>query len=131
MHARFIDLHSTSAVRAHGGAGGGRCSATDNGHITDNTYADTGCNAVGRGGLSYWDTASSPCDGSGTIDFEEFVCAVWNICTCEGDAFVAFAFGLFDADASGRLDPQEVLRAAAVRRRCALPLCTAAVAACA
>ena len=34
-------------------------------------------------------------DATGEIDFEEFVLAVWNFCTIEGDDLVRFCFNLY------------------------------------
>ena len=47
-------------------------------------------------------------DDSGKIDFEEFVCAVWNFCSTARDALIPFAFNLYDLDGSKDLDPDEV-----------------------
>ena len=47
-------------------------------------------------------------DASGMINFEEFVSAVWNLCTCDTEGLVNFAFNLFDGDGSGGLDREEV-----------------------
>ena len=40
-------------------------------------------------------------DGSGEIDFREFVIATWNYCTFTHRALAVFAFNLFDLDNSG------------------------------
>ena len=47
-------------------------------------------------------------DGTGEIDFEEFVLAVWNFCTVEADDFVRFTFNLYDLDGGGTLDTEEI-----------------------
>ena len=47
-------------------------------------------------------------DDSGKIDFEEFVCAVWNFCTTSTEMLIPFAFNLYDLDGSKDLDPEEV-----------------------
>jgi Ca2+-binding EF-hand superfamily protein len=47
-------------------------------------------------------------DGSGDIDFSEFVLCIWNYCTLDLKSLIKFAFGLFDADGSGTLEPDEV-----------------------
>jgi len=47
-------------------------------------------------------------DGSGQIDFEEFVTAVWNFCTTPAAELIDFAFNLYDLDGSKDLDKEEV-----------------------
>jgi len=47
-------------------------------------------------------------DGSGMIDFGEFVSVLWNYCTFSKYGLLALAFNLYDADASGELDIGEV-----------------------
>jgi serine/threonine-protein phosphatase 2B regulatory subunit len=47
-------------------------------------------------------------DGTGEIDFEEFVLAVWNFCTIEGGDLVRFCFNLYDLDGGGTLDTGEM-----------------------
>ncbi|GMH75286.1 hypothetical protein TL16_g06709 [Triparma laevis f. inornata] len=47
-------------------------------------------------------------DGSGQIDFREFVIALWNYCTLGKPALIMFAFDLYDQDGSGRIDFAEV-----------------------
>eukprot|EP01038_Epipyxis_sp_PR26KG_P007378 gene7378-10050_t len=47
-------------------------------------------------------------DNSGTIDFREFVIALWNYCTLEFPTLVIFAFDLYDKDASGFLSTTEI-----------------------
>jgi Ca2+-binding EF-hand superfamily protein len=47
-------------------------------------------------------------DATGEIDFEEFVLAVWNFCTIEGDDLVRFCFNLYDSDGGGTLDSEEL-----------------------
>jgi Ca2+-binding EF-hand superfamily protein len=48
-------------------------------------------------------------DGSGSIDFREFVLSLWNFCSMDGRALMRFAFLLFDPNATGRV-PTEDLR---------------------
>lgn len=47
-------------------------------------------------------------DGSGSIDFREFVMSLWNYCTLSKAALVMFAFDLYDNDNSGEIDLSEV-----------------------
>ena len=47
-------------------------------------------------------------DGTGEVDFEEFVLAVWNFCTIEGADLVKFCFNLYDSDGGGTLDKDEL-----------------------
>lgn len=47
-------------------------------------------------------------DGSGKIDFREFVMSVWNYCTIGKAALDIFTFDLYDADSSGELSTKEV-----------------------
>jgi serine/threonine-protein phosphatase 2B regulatory subunit len=47
-------------------------------------------------------------DGSGTIDFREFVMAMWNYCTLGKATLVLFAFDLYDRDNSGEIDKAEI-----------------------
>eukprot|EP00638_Chattonella_subsalsa_P015505 CAMPEP_0117846170 /NCGR_PEP_ID=MMETSP0949-20121206/18795_1 /TAXON_ID=44440 /ORGANISM="Chattonella subsalsa, Strain CCMP2191" /LENGTH=244 /DNA_ID=CAMNT_0005692047 /DNA_START=141 /DNA_END=872 /DNA_ORIENTATION=+ len=47
-------------------------------------------------------------DGSGEIDFREFVIAMWNYCTLAKNALIMFAFDLYDNDNSGQIDISEV-----------------------
>lgn len=47
-------------------------------------------------------------DGSGTIDFREFVMSLWNYCTLSKAALIMFAFDLYDNDNSGAIDIGEV-----------------------
>jgi len=47
-------------------------------------------------------------NGSGEIDFNEFLVGLWNICTFEDDCLVRFAFDLIDKDRSGLVDGEEV-----------------------
>ena len=42
-------------------------------------------------------------DGSGEMDFEEFVVATWNFCTFKKQELVCFAFELYDVDNSKAL----------------------------
>lgn len=47
-------------------------------------------------------------DGSGSIDFREFVMSLWNYCTLSKAALIMFAFDLYDNDNSGEIDIGEV-----------------------
>lgn len=47
-------------------------------------------------------------DQSGTIDFREFVLSLWNFCSCTDSSLRLFAFDLYDNDASGRIEVNEV-----------------------
>eukprot|EP00639_Heterosigma_akashiwo_P031669 CAMPEP_0194672140 /NCGR_PEP_ID=MMETSP0295-20121207/6257_1 /TAXON_ID=39354 /ORGANISM="Heterosigma akashiwo, Strain CCMP2393" /LENGTH=370 /DNA_ID=CAMNT_0039555771 /DNA_START=135 /DNA_END=1244 /DNA_ORIENTATION=+ len=47
-------------------------------------------------------------DGSGELDFREFVVSMWNYCTLAKNALVMFAFDLYDSDNSGVIDIREV-----------------------
>lgn len=47
-------------------------------------------------------------DGSGAIDFCEFVCCVWNYCSYDLPGLVKFAFGMFDLDGSGVIEVHEL-----------------------
>lgn len=47
-------------------------------------------------------------DGSGQIDFREFVVSMWNYCTFTQQALVEFAFDLYDLDGSGEIDLKEM-----------------------
>mmetsp|Transcript_6181 Transcript_6181/g.8445 ORF Transcript_6181/g.8445 Transcript_6181/m.8445 type:complete len:354 (-) Transcript_6181:37-1098(-) len=47
-------------------------------------------------------------DHSGKVDFREFVVALWNFCSYSLQNLAVFAFSLFDADGSNRLDLSEV-----------------------
>ena len=49
-------------------------------------------------------------DGSGEIDFIEFILGLWNFCAADNLSLVRFAFDLYDADSSGELEENEVLR---------------------
>jgi Ca2+-binding EF-hand superfamily protein len=42
-------------------------------------------------------------DGSGTVDFREFVLAVWNMCSMDMTALLRFSFSLFDKAAAGAI----------------------------
>ena len=48
-------------------------------------------------------------DGSGEIDFGEFVLGLYNFCTCDNLSLCRFAFDIYDEDASGMLDHDEIL----------------------
>jgi len=47
-------------------------------------------------------------DGSGSVDFREFVMSLWNYCTLSKAALIMFAFDLYDNDNSGEIDTGEV-----------------------
>lgn len=47
-------------------------------------------------------------DGSGKVDFREFVLSLWNYCTIGPGSLEIFTFDLFDVDASGELSAEEV-----------------------
>lgn len=47
-------------------------------------------------------------DGSGSVDFREFVMSLWNYCTLSKAALIMFAFDLYDNDNSGEIDIMEV-----------------------
>lgn len=47
-------------------------------------------------------------DGSGSVDFREFVVSLWNYCTLSKAALIMFAFDLYDNDNSGGIDIEEV-----------------------
>ncbi len=47
-------------------------------------------------------------DGSGELDFREFVCSLWNYCTLNRHTLDLFAFDLYDADKSGVLSVVEI-----------------------
>lgn len=48
-------------------------------------------------------------DGSGLIDFREFVMSLWNYCTLTKASLTMFAFDLYDKDQSGSIDASEVI----------------------
>ena len=47
-------------------------------------------------------------DGSGLLNFHEFVCGVWSFCTNDARRIVCFCLNLFDVDKSGTLDSNEM-----------------------
>ncbi|OQS07915.1 hypothetical protein THRCLA_00089 [Thraustotheca clavata] len=49
-------------------------------------------------------------DGTGEIDFEEFVLAMWQFCLFTKEALISFSFGLYDEDSSGEIDTREAER---------------------
>ncbi|KAG1701154.1 hypothetical protein DVH05_011390 [Phytophthora capsici] len=49
-------------------------------------------------------------NGSGEVDFIEFVLAVWNYCSFNHASLVRFAFDLYDVDGSGEIEHDEVVR---------------------
>ncbi len=70
IEASSMDVSAAQGIRAHGGAGAGRgCSSglAPNGSLSADTHANhTGCAGPGgRGGLSYWDSGSAACNGTG------------------------------------------------------------------
>lgn len=46
-------------------------------------------------------------DGSGSVDFREFVLSLWNYCTLGKSTLVLFAFDLYDTDNDGCIDHLE------------------------
>lgn len=58
-------------------------------------------------------------DGSGSVDFREFVMSLWNYCTLSKAALIMFAFDLYDNNNSGEIDIDEVeLLLKEVGKRC-------------
>ena len=53
-------------------------------------------------------TASQDEDGSGEVDFREFVTSLWNYCTVGPHALSIFAFDMYDCDSSGTIDKDEI-----------------------
>ncbi|GMF47995.1 unnamed protein product [Phytophthora fragariaefolia] len=49
-------------------------------------------------------------NGSGEVDFIEFVLAVWNYCSFNHASLVRFAYDLYDVDGSGEIEHDEVVR---------------------
>lgn len=49
-------------------------------------------------------------DGSGEVDYIEFVLAVWNYCSFSHTSLVRFAFDLYDLDGSGEIEHEEAVR---------------------
>eukprot|EP01032_Pedospumella_encystans_P011241 gene11241-13081_t len=47
-------------------------------------------------------------DGSGEVDFKEFVMTLWNYCTLTAATLEMFAFDMYDSDGSGEISPTEV-----------------------
>ena len=47
-------------------------------------------------------------DGSGKLDFKEFVMSLWNYCTLGKDTLILFAFDIYDKDSSGEIEGKEV-----------------------
>ena len=47
-------------------------------------------------------------NGSGEIDFNEFLVGLWNMCTFDEESLLRFAFNLIDKDSSGYVDGDEV-----------------------
>ena len=47
-------------------------------------------------------------DGSGEINFEEFILTMWNVCTLDEGGLLTFVFNLYDQDGGGTLDAEEV-----------------------
>jgi len=48
-------------------------------------------------------------DGSGGVDFKEFVVTLWNLCTFSKHGLKTCVFRMFDTDESGLLDSSEIL----------------------
>ena len=48
-------------------------------------------------------------DGSGQVDFKEFVLSLWNYCTLSKATLELFAFDLYDVDSSGELDADNII----------------------
>lgn len=46
-------------------------------------------------------------DGSGELDFREFVVSLWNYLTADKLSLISFAFDVYDADRSGTIDTTE------------------------
>ena len=49
-------------------------------------------------------------DGSGQLDFREFVLAVWNYCSMDQSLLHHFAFQLYDKDGGGEIGDQEIVQ---------------------
>lgn len=49
-------------------------------------------------------------DGSGAIDFGEFVTSMWNYCTLDKNDLISFSFDMYDANNSGEIDASEVIQ---------------------
>ena len=47
-------------------------------------------------------------DGSGSVDFREYVLSMWNYCTLDSSTLCIFAFDIYDRDMSGFIDCKEV-----------------------
>lgn len=47
-------------------------------------------------------------DHSGSIDFEEYLVAMWNFCSLDKHSLITFTFNLFDVDNSGKLNKMEI-----------------------
>lgn len=52
--------------------------------------------------LQYFDN-----DSNGAVDFEEFVCSLWNLCSFEASELYRFVFSLYDEDRSESLTYEE------------------------
>ncbi|GBG33868.1 Calcium-dependent protein kinase 1 [Hondaea fermentalgiana] len=48
-------------------------------------------------------------DGSGSIDFREFVLSTWNYATLTKSTLIIFAFDLYDGDESGSMELEEIM----------------------
>lgn len=69
---------------------------------------DLGCGLVLTSTLSLTHIRIFDEDGSGSVDFREFVMSLWNYCTLSKAALIMFAFDLYDNDNSGEIDLGEV-----------------------
>ena len=47
-------------------------------------------------------------DGSGELDFQEFLLGIWNLCTFDDKSLIKFCFDIFDVDKGGTLDMAEL-----------------------
>ena len=47
-------------------------------------------------------------DGSGELDFQEFLLGIWNLNTTTDEALIKFCFDIFDIDKGGSLDMAEL-----------------------
>ena len=54
-------------------------------------------------------------DGSGEIDFEEYLLSVYNYATHNKNSLITFAFDLYDLDGSGEIGALPVIRGSAAK----------------